>query len=566
MELCSNPVQASCSESFLRSYAFITKVKVLYSIPLEYLGTAMVGGMLEESHNFTRAIYNRVAGMDLNLSPENLVKILSTKTEMELVNDNAWSPIGLYDQSTKYCPGESFKFENFACVNNANGTVENCCCDYRLCEIGTFESVLQVMKDSQSPAHIFHFTEVFSNFSGDLTDLRTIPSFVNRDVLGLPILFEKKLPTVEDSKRFLNLEPFIPLCKLTNLDTNKQPRWGTKKEQRIYNYSFCTLFRPTFTDQGICYAFNGPEPNVMLKSSEHSKAFDKVFGKETGIPKGFQPFKITGMGKSNGLLLYLDAHTLTSPYKFGNNKINDFYLTFDNPDSFPLISNGGVHVSAGKKTSIVITPSVLESTEAVKQLMPTERGCQFPHESENSKIFSVYSHSGCIFECLWQQAADNCKCYPWKYPMPGNISEMCDLLGNICFKNILSQHTRVLNCSCKPDCSQVNYDYFIVQEDLNPTAECNKVEENKPLLEYLKNYQTDQHMTKFWNLLNTAIGKTAGEKVESEERMNCNNRITNDIAIVEIYFSTAFVSKMKKDVRTTFSDKISNIGKNSQLI
>ena len=34
----------------------------------------------------------------------------------------------------------------------------------------------------------------------------------------------------------------------------------------------------------------------------------------------------------------------------------------------------------------------------------------------------------------------------------------------------------------------------------------------------------------------------------------------NDIAIVDIYFSTPFVSKMKQDVRTTFTDKISNIG------
>jgi hypothetical protein len=383
---------------------------------------------------------------------------------------------------------------------------------------------------------------------------------VNRDVIGLPILYEKTKPTVEDAKRFLNLEPFIPLCKLTNLDINVKPRWGTTNEPRIYDYNFCTLFRPTFTDQGICYAFNGQEPNLMLKPSEHSRAFDKVFGKQTMPTKNVQPFKITGMGRSNGLLLYLDAHTLTSPYKIGKNRINDFYLTFDSYDSFPLTSNGGVHVSVGKKTSIVITPSVLESTEAVKQLQPSERDCKFPQESENSKIFSLYSHSGCIFECLWQQAADFCKCYPWKYPMPGNISEMCDHLGNICFKNMLSQQTRILNCTCKPDCSMVSYDYFIIQEDLNPNVECKKIEENKSLLEYLKNYQTDQHMIKFWDILYPALGKTKIENISFEDRMNCSNRIISDIAIVEIYFSTAFVTKMKKDVRTTFADKLSNIG------
>ena len=42
----------------------------------------------------------------------------------------------------------------------------------------------------------------------------------------------------------------------------------------------------------------------------------------------------------------------------------------------------------------------------------------------------------------------------------------------------------------------------------------------------------------------------------------CANRLVNDIAVVEIYFSTPFVAKMRQDVRTTFTDKISNIGTN----
>ena len=40
----------------------------------------------------------------------------------------------------------------------------------------------------------------------------------------------------------------------------------------------------------------------------------------------------------------------------------------------------------------------------------------------------------------------------------------------------------------------------------------------------------------------------------------CATRLTNDIAVVDVYFSTPFVLKMRQDVRTTFTDKISNIG------
>ena len=45
----------------------------------------------------------------------------------------------------------------------------------------------------------------------------------------------------------------------------------------------------------------------------------------------------------------------------------------------------------------------------------------------------------------------------------------------------------------------------------------------------------------------------------------CERRMTSDIAVVEIYLSTAFVTKMKQDVRTTFADKLSNIGKNKLM-
>ena len=40
----------------------------------------------------------------------------------------------------------------------------------------------------------------------------------------------------------------------------------------------------------------------------------------------------------------------------------------------------------------------------------------------------------------------------------------------------------------------------------------------------------------------------------------CKNRLLKDIAIVEIYFGSPFVTKYKRDVQTTFTGKISNVG------
>jgi len=100
-----------------------------------------------------------------------------------------------------------------------------------------------------------------------------------------------------------------------------------------------------------------------------------------------------------------------------------------------------------------------------------------------------------------------CQCVPWKYPQLGNTSELCDFLGNICFKKLMDENVRILNCDCRPDCSKVSFDYYVVREDLNPSVECNKTEENAYLLDYLKNYQVLISSTFYEQLLQVQIPK-----------------------------------------------------------
>lgn len=42
---------------------------------------------------------------------------------------------------------------------------------------------------------------------------------------------------------------------------------------------------------------------------------------------------------------------------------------------------------------------------------------------------------------------------------------------------------------------------------------------------------------------------------------DCSGRLKQDIAIVEIYFDSMYATVLKQDVKTTFSDKLCNIGK-----
>ncbi len=259
------------------------------------------------------------------------------------------------------------------------------------------------MKDAMMPPHILHMDEIPINFNGKLRGLK-VPSFVNREFTNYPIIFEKRANTVRETKRFFIPEPFIPLCKLAGSFLNARPRWGTNPDTLLYKASFCTLFRPTFTDQGICYAFNAKQPYKFIKESNYLNSFHKVFGRGHSFGQNFEPFNITGMGASNGLTLYLDAHTLTGQYKSGKSENRVFQFNFDHFDSFPLVSFGGIQVRTGQKTTIVLTPRVLTSTPEVQTLSLKDRSCQFKDEPAKSVIFSEYSHSGCLFECLLEQA------------------------------------------------------------------------------------------------------------------------------------------------------------------
>jgi hypothetical protein len=225
------------------------------------------------------------------------------------------------------------------------------------------------MKDSMIPPHVIHKDEQTTANTGNLAKLRPT-LIINKNLTKFATIFEKKITDGRDFKRLMNLEPFIPLCKLTNKFINQNPNWGTKVDPFIYLASFCTLFRPTFTDQGICYAFNAKQSHLTLKPSSYLDAFSKVFGKLDSFGGDqFEPFNITGMGPNNGLTLYLDAHTLTGQYKIGKSQNKNFLLNFDHFNIFPLVGHGGVTVSAGQKTSIVLTPRVLESSGDVESLV-----------------------------------------------------------------------------------------------------------------------------------------------------------------------------------------------------
>ena len=72
--------------------------------------------------------------------------------------------------------------------------------------------------------------------------------------------------------------------------------------------------------------------------------------------------------------------------------------------------------------------------------------------------------------------------------------------------------------------------------------------------------QVLQKSFNFRNMIKLATDKATSDILKEEIDNLCLNRMTNDVAIVQIQFSTPFVTQMKLDVRLSLADKVSNIG------
>ena len=75
------------------------------------------------------------------------------------------------------------------------------------------------------------------------------------------------------------------------------------------------------------------------------------------------------------------------------------------------------------------------------------------------KLFAYYTESNCKLECAWTRAAEKCGCKPWYVPSVDG-EEMCFILGNLCFEQIMSKYEneeKEFDCVCPKSCEYSRY-------------------------------------------------------------------------------------------------------------
>ncbi len=275
----------------------------------------------------------------------------------EVHKDGTYKGLSISWSNFQYEKLNTYAYETFRCnISHFEPTG---------CYQADFKTIMTVMKDNMFQPHLFDLNYLFdNNFTGDPAELDwSYPEPITENLTGYPL---KTFISWKRSPAYGNLAPFAPFCQLGN-KWSDPPEWGSK-EDRTYTYyykalnEFCTLFRPTMTDQGICYSFNGMRSETAFKGSQYISVFTEVFGlPHNAYPT--KPFFAGGIRIQNGLRLILDAQTLTGIFKRKYRQDNTFTVSLQQYDDFPLPLMEGLEVKGGFKTRYLH----LESVESRKK-------------------------------------------------------------------------------------------------------------------------------------------------------------------------------------------------------
>ena len=172
---------------------------------------------------------------------------------------------------------------------------------------------------------------------------------------------------------------------------------------------------------------------------------------------------------------------------------------------------------------------------------------------------------GCLFECLWMLAQRECDCIPWNQPNDQQ-SKICIGIGNACFRHFLEDGNNLKKCiKCQPDCSSIEYKFYVIKEKLKPQEICQDKSQNpvyKKIYSYLNNFVFDTRMVKFFSMIESIEKGILFDpyKFQYPTDKTCQTRVEKDIAIVEVFFGNLFAKQTELDIRTTFNEKFSQMG------
>ncbi|XP_068914209.1 pickpocket protein 28-like [Tenebrio molitor] len=249
-------------------------------------------------------------------------------------------------------------------------------------------------------------------------------------------------------------------------------------------YNCSDLFKPVYTDLGVCFNFNMVHwKEIFLDTAvSYSGFYESSFhGTDWSSMKGFQsnekihtyPRRGFASGATNALVIHL-KQSKTDVDAVCTTGISGFKITLHDPLQLPNFANYYIHVSLNTSVMVGIAPSLTQVSDVVKNLPPQTRKCYLSREKQLA-FYRRYSQINCLTECLSNFTVELCGCAP--YYLPRNRStKICGAVKLECVSDAKDQfeidtledtmHLENFDydfdfhqsaCDCKPFCAELKY-------------------------------------------------------------------------------------------------------------
>ena len=298
----------------------------------------------------------------------------------------------------------------------------------------------------------------------------------------------------------------------------------------------------------------------MIKPSYFSKSFRDAFNDDLIFNRSFHMAK--GSGKDYALDFYLKGDSLR---KNTPNRPIRFKMGLSTNNSYLEMMSIGQGLKVGYHTTWKVQAMEIFPSEDLRSIPISRRKCRFEDEIEGQEIFQVYSQSACKFEFKIKKAKEFCQCLPWYIPFDSKSKKhiICDLYGNYCFKTMMKDQTR--NINCLPSCHQIQYTYSEVIEKINKDGVC-KIDfiktTEKNLAEYLffPDFINEYAIIKAWS--NSEVKNDTTLTLDSKMALQefCKTLVEQDLAKVTIFFEKKNYVRTLTNLRVTFTDKLGTFG------
>ncbi|XP_037940845.1 pickpocket protein 28-like isoform X1 [Teleopsis dalmanni] len=319
----------------------------------------------------------------------------------------------------------------------------------------------------------------------ELDEFRTLLHICNTQIIdkGMPLLSTSKIDYYDILNQMLpNFERYFFFCKWFN-------HFGTCD----------TLFKKTYTEEGICYTFNGLSSKDLYREDtyqhnhfdshnaiEYSEYSNRTLswslqnGYDTDSGFKTYPARVLGAGARAGIFIALQSFKQETDY-YCRGPIQGFKVLLHSPDDVPHVSKDFVRIPTGKEVLIAVKPNMITTSIGIDDYHPLRRQC-FLHNERQLRFFKIYTQSNCELECLANFTLEKCGCV--KFSMPRSLyTPVCNEDKIYCYDRaendlLMSEFTEGLKhtafnfrgptkCNCMPACTSLTYNAEISQANFD---------------------------------------------------------------------------------------------------